>query len=165
MATDEPARHEQGRARDSALARRYGAHVWHLLVLLALAAVTAYTASRLLGNPQLWRIALWFLGAALVWDLLLSPAYAAVDAVLRRTAGRVQASGVRPLNYVRVPLVLASVLLLVFAPLVLRRSEGVYVARVGLEQDVYLGRYLVLVAVLLLGSAVAFAVAVLRARR
>jgi hypothetical protein len=41
----------------------------------------------------------------------------------------------------------------------------VYVARVGLEQDVYLGRYLVLVAVLLLGSALAFAVAVLRRRR
>lgn len=157
--------HERGRARDSRFARRYGAHPWHLVAMLGLAAVTAYAVSRLLGDPALIRIAVWFVGAAVVWDLLLGPAYAGVDALLRATVGRVRASGVRALNYVRVPLALSSLLLVVWAPLILQRSEGVYQAKSGLRQDPYLERWLAVTAVLMLASAALYAVAVLRARR
>lgn len=146
-------------------ARLYGARVWHLLVLLALAAVTAYAVSRLLDDPALWRIALWFVGAAVVWDLLLGPAYAAADAGLRAVLGRLRTRGVRPLNYVRVPAALSSLLLLVWAPLILQRSEGVYRAKTGLTQDPYLDRWLVVTAVLFAAAAAAYVVAVLRARR
>jgi hypothetical protein len=162
---DERAQHEQARARDSRFARLYGAHLWHLLVLLALIAVTGYVVSRLLGNPQLWSIALWFVGAAVVWDLLLGPAYAGLDAVLRRVLSGVRASGVRPLNYVRVPLALSSLLLVVYAPLILRRSEQVYTAKSALSEDPYVYRWLAVTAALAVLSGLAFAVAVVRARR
>ena len=161
---DEQAQHESGRAQDTAFSRRYGAHLWHLLVMLGLAAVTAYTVSRLLGDPVLWRIALWFVGAAVVWDLLLGPLYAGADAGLRAVLGRVRAGGVRPLNYVRVPAVLSSLLLLVWAPLVLQRSEEVYRVKSGLVQDPYLERWLLVTAALFLLSGLAYAVALLRAR-
>lgn len=151
--------------RDSRFARLYGAHPWHLLVLLALAAVTAYTVSRLLDDPALWRIALWFVGAAVVWDLLLGPAFAAADRVLRATAGRVRTAGVPLLNYVRVPLALSSLLLLVWAPLVLRRSQDVYAAKTGLTQDPFVYRWLGVTAVLLVLSALAYLLAVRRSRR
>jgi len=161
---DEQAQHETGRARDTAFVRRYGAHLWHLLVLLALAAVTAYTVSRLLGDPALWRIALWFVGAAVVWDLLLGPLFAGADALLR--AGARRAPGrVRPLNYVRVPAVLSSLLLVVWAPLILQRSEQIYRLKTGLTQDPYLQRWLAVTAGLFLLSGLTYAVAVLRARR
>ena len=146
-------------------ARRYGARPWHLLVMALLLVATAYVVSRLLDDPVLLRIAFWFVGAAVAWDLVLGPLLALADRGLRAVLSGVRAAGVRPLNYVRVPAVVSLTLLLVFAPLVLRRSEGVYGAKSGLSQDVYLGRWLAVTAALCTASAVLFAVAVLRARR
>lgn len=162
---DEQARHEQGRRRDSRFTRLYGASPWHLLAMLALGAVTAYTASRLLDDPALWRIALWFVGAAVVWDLLLGPALAGADVVLRRLLGRRRPRGVRAVNYVRIPALLSGLLLLVYAPLVLRRSEPVFAAKAGLSQDPYLGRWLAVTAALFVASGLLYGIALLRARR
>ncbi len=133
-------------------------------MVLLLGAV-ADVVGRLRDDPALTRIAVWFVGAAVAWDLVLGPLLALADRGLRAGLGRVRASGVRPLNYVRAPLLVSGVLLLVFAPLVLQRSEGVYRAKTGLTQDPYLGRWLAVTAVLCAGSALLFAVAVLRARR
>lgn len=162
---DEEQLHERGRAPDSRFARLYGAHPWHLVAMLGLAVVTAYAVTRLLGGPALIKIVIWFVGAAVVWDLLLGPAYAGGDALLRKALGRARSSGVRPLNYVRVPLALSSLLLLVWAPLILQRSESIYQAKSGLRQDPYLERWLAVTAVLLLVSGALYALAVRRARR
>jgi hypothetical protein len=145
--------------------RRYGAGPGHLVAVLGSFVLAGYPASRLLGEPVLLRIAVWFVGAAVVWDLLLGPLVALVDRGLRAVAGRASLAGVRPLNHVRLPLLLSGLLLLLFAPLVLRRSESIYAAKAGLPQDVYLGRWLAVTAVLCAASALAFAVRVLRARR
>jgi hypothetical protein len=142
--------------------RLYGAAPWHLAALLALLAVTGYAASRLLGDPALLRIAVWFVGAAVVWDVVLGPLLALVDRGLR--AG-LRGGRVPPLNFVRVPALLSGALLLVCAPLVLQRSEGVYAAKTGLTQDPYLARWLAVTAVLSLASALAYGVAVRWARR
>ena len=149
----------------SAFGRRYGAAWWHLLALLACFALSAYAVSRLIGNPELFRIAVWFVGAAVVWDLLLGPGFALLDRLLRSTAGRARPAGVPVVNFVRVPVALSLLLLLVWAPLVLQRSEGVYTAKAGLSQDPYLARWLGITAVLFLASAVAWALATRRARR
>ena len=144
--------------------RLYGAAPWHLLVLLASFALAGYAVSRLFGNPALLRIAIWFVGAALVWDLVLGPAYAAADRALRplRRAGP---RGVGLVNHVRVPALLSSLLLLMWSPVILQRSEGVYRAKAGLRQDDYLERWLVITAVLFALSALALGLRVLRARR
>lgn len=154
--------HPDARPGDTAFARLYGARLWHLLVLLALLAGTAYVVSRLFGNPSLFSIALWFLGSAVVWDLVLGPALSLGDLGLRAALQRWRPGGVRPLNFVRAPLLLSVFLLVVWAPLVLQRSEDVYRAKSGLTQDPYLDRWLAVTAVLFAVSAVAFIAAVSR---
>jgi len=145
--------------------RRYGAAWWHLLALLACFALSAYAISRLFGNPSLFRIAVWFVGAAVVWDLVLGPAFALLDRLLRASTGRRRPGGVALLNYVRVPAALSLLLLVVWAPLVLRRSQEVFLLKAGLSQQPYLGRWLAVTAVLFAASALCWLLAVRRARR
>jgi hypothetical protein len=141
--------------------RLYGASPWHLVALLGCFALTAYSVSRLLGElPVLLRIAIWFVGAALVWDLVLGPALALADRLLRPLARlRVPA-----LNHVRVPALVSLLLLVVWLPVILQRSEGVFRVKAGLTQDPYLGRWLAITAVLFAASGLLYAVAVLRVR-
>lgn len=149
----------------SAVRSRYGAHLWHLLVLLACFAVTGYAVSRLLGDrTALVRITIWFVGAAVVWDLVLGPLLAAADRGLR-PLHRVRLRGVPALNFVRVPALLSGLLLLLWTPLVLRRSEDVYESKSALPIEPYLGRWAAVTVVLVLAAAAAYGLAVLRARR
>jgi hypothetical protein len=66
------------------------------------------------------------------------------------------------INYLRVPAGLSGLLLLVWFPLILRRSKDVYEASTGLNPNPYLGRWLLATGVLFAGSALAYA---LRLRR
>lgn len=144
----------------------YGASGWHLAVLLGCFALTGYSVSRLLGDTSsLLRIGLWFLGAAVVWDLVLAPALALVDRAAQGLLRRVQIGGVSPLNHVRFPALLSLLLLAVFAPLVLQRSEQRYSAKTDLVQDPYLERWLAVTVTLFALSALSYGLAVLRARR
>lgn len=139
--------------------RLYGAGPGQLLALLISLLVTGYAVSRLLDElPVLLRIGIWFLGAAVVWDLLLGPALALADRGLRRLLPRTA------LNAVRVPALVSGVLLLVWAPLVLGRSAETYERKSGLSADPYLERWLAVTAVLFAGSAVVWALSRLRAR-
>lgn len=61
-------------------------------------------------------------------------------------------------NYVRVPALLSGLLLLVFAPGILRRGGQAFGRASGLDQSPDLGRWLAITAVLFLGSAVVYAV-------
>lgn len=152
---------------NKAFRRLYGDRPLHLLVLLACILVSAYAASRLLGDPQALRVGLWFLGAAIVFDLVLSPLLALADRALialrgRRRPGR---RAVSPVNYVRVPVLFSGLLLLVYAPVILQRSEPPYFTASGLDQDPYLERWVAITAVIFLAAAGAYAVAVARRRR
>jgi len=124
--------------------------------MLLAVALSVYAVTRILDDPSVVRIALWFVGAALVWDLVLGPAVALADRLLQ-PLHRVGA-----LNHVRVPLLGSGLLLLVWAPSILQRSEGVVRTKAGLDQDVFLGRWLLITAVLF---AVSAALYVLRSRR
>lgn len=144
------------------LRRLYGASGWHLVAMLGCFALTAYAVSRLLDDlPVLLRIAIWFVGAALVWDLVLGPALALVDRLL----GPLQRLRVPALNYVRVPGLISLLLLAVWLPVILQRSEQVFRTKAGLSQDPFLGRWVALTVALFAGSAIAYGVAVLRVRR
>lgn len=143
--------------------RLYGASPWHLVAVLAGLLVTAYVVSRLADNPSLLRIAVWFVGAAVVWDLVAGPLIALVDRLLLPLRSRPRR--VSLLNHVRVPALLSGLLLVVWAPVIFERSEQIFRLKAGLTQDPYLGRWLAISAVLVLLSAVVYAVRVARAAR
>lgn len=129
-----------------------------LLVLLCSFALCAYAGVRLLDGD--WpMITLWFVGAALVHDLVLLPLYAAADrALVTVTAGR--AAWV---NHVRVPAALSGLLLLVWFPLISGRVSQRYAAVTALSADGFAARWLLITAALFGGSAVLFAVQIGRA--
>ncbi|MFE4052224.1 hypothetical protein [Streptomyces sp. YIM B13518] len=128
------------------------------LVLLCSFALCAYAGVRLLDGDW-FMVALWFVGAAVVHDLVLLPLYAAADRVLVKGTGR------RWVNYVRVPAALSGLLLLVWFPLITGRVSERYAGVAGLSADGYAVRWLIVTAVLFGGSAVVFAVRVRRGRR
>ncbi|MEQ8146625.1 hypothetical protein [Streptomyces sp. OP7] len=125
---------------------------FHLLVLLCSFALCAYAGVRLLDGDWLM-ITVWFVGAALIHDLVLLPLYAAADRALITTTGR-RAAWV---NHVRVPAALSGLLLLVWFPLITGRVSERYAAVTALSADGFAARWLLVTAALFAGSAVLFA--------
>ncbi|MGH3997050.1 MAG: hypothetical protein ACRDTJ_06260 [Pseudonocardiaceae bacterium] len=139
-----------------------------LLALLASFVVAGYAGVRLLsGNPI--GIGAWFVGSAVVHDLVLFPLYAGADAglvrLLRRRPALATVAGLPWLNYLRVPAVVSGVLLLVWSPLILRLPTATYQDASGLSAQPYLPRWLAVTAVLFAISAATLAVRVARNRR
>ncbi|WP_018538086.1 hypothetical protein [Streptomyces sp. MspMP-M5] len=149
---------------------RYGGSLAHLVLVLCSFALTGYAGLRLLQGDTLG-VVVWFVGAALLHDLVFLPLYTvtdrAVQRLFRKRRIRGTASRSRPvagrINYVRVPACLALLLLLVWYPLVLGRVPG-FSGYTGLPADVFWGRWLLITAVLFALSAACLLVAVWRAR-
>ncbi|MFD9908210.1 hypothetical protein [Streptomyces sp. NPDC059063] len=140
--------------------RWYGEGPLHLLLLLASFALALYAGVRLLADD--WAgVAVWFVGAALLHDLLLAPLYAAADRGLRAALG---GRGRNLTVFVRVPAALSLLLLLVWYPLITRQVPR-YEAATGLPPDVFLARWLLVTAALCAGSALCLSVRVLRTAR
>ncbi|MDQ4020838.1 MAG: hypothetical protein M3257_04230 [Actinomycetota bacterium] len=138
-----------------------------LLVLLASFVVAGYAGFRMLsGNPV--GVGAWFVGSAVVHDLVLFPLYAAADAalvtLLRRRPALATVAGVPWLNHLRVPAVICGLLLLVWSPLILRLSAPTYLDASGLSPQPFLARWLAVTAVLFTMSALVLAVRVAKAR-
>jgi hypothetical protein len=159
------------------LRRLYGAHPVHLLLMLACFALAGFAGTRLLtGDTR--GVVVWFVGAALLHDLVLVPLYSGSDLAAQTAlghgtapAGSVPASDPTPaarandyINYLRVPGYLSLLLLLVWYPLILRRSQP-YEAYTALSLDVYLGRWLLISAVLFAVSAALLGVRAIRRYR
>jgi hypothetical protein len=81
----------------------------------------------------------------------------ALSPLHRRRPGRRGGAAGGAVNWLRVPTLLSGLLLLVFWPVVTSHSEGSYRFASGLSQDVFLARYLAIVATLFLGSGLLFA--------
>jgi hypothetical protein len=128
-----------------------------LLLLISSFALAAYAGVRLLEGDW-FGVALWFVGAALLHDLVLLPVYGTLDRALVRAAGT-RREGIA---YVRVPAALSGLLLLVWFPLISGRVADRYAGATGMSADGYPTRWLLLTAALFGGSAVLF---VLRLRR
>lgn len=132
----------------------------HMSVLLACLALAGYAASFLLGDPALLRVLTWFVGAAVVHDLVLFPLYALADRVL----GRLPRLPVPLINHVRVPLLGAGLTFLVFLPGIVRHGQETHLAATGLDQQPYLGRWLAIVVAMLALSALVYVVRSVRQR-
>ena len=153
----------------AAFRARYGASPLHLLLVLCSFALAGYAGVRLLDGDTLG-VVLWFVGAAVVHDLVLVPLYSAADRALRagtawagKGVGR-ETAWREQINYVRVPAVVSLLLLAVWNPLILDRV-GHYASYTGLKPGVFMGRWLLVTAALFAVSAVCLVVRALRGRR
>lgn len=157
----------------------YGAPSWHLLVLALCFLVAGYAATRVV-EVGIWPgFLVWFVGAAILHDLVLFPLYSAADFAAqsatahthtrrrRRTAARPRPTGRRaaPINYLRVPTAFSGLLLLVWSPLILRGAEPNYRAAVGLSTIPYLNRWILVTLVLFAASALLYVLRRLAAGR
>jgi hypothetical protein len=122
-----------------------------VLLLACSFALAGYAGVRLLSGDRLG-VTLWFVGAAVLHDLVFLPLYATVD---RAVTGVLGAVGRRERTlYVRVPAALSGLLLLVWFPLISGRVADRYESATGLSADGFLARWLLITAVLFGGSAV-----------
>lgn len=146
---------------------RYGASPLHLLLVVCSFLLTVYAGVRLLTGDTLGVI-IWFVGAALLHDLVFLPLYTVTDRVVQRlsrgrrreegTPGPVVAGGI---NYLRVPAFVALLLLLVWYPLILRRVPD-FTRYTALPSGVFWGRWLLIAAGLFAASAVCLLIALWR---
>jgi hypothetical protein len=134
----------------------------HLLLAACSFALAGYAGVRLLADDW-FGVALWFVGAALLHDLVLLPLYASADRALvrgLRVAGRGEW-----IPYVRVPAALSGMLLLVWFPLISGSVARRYRSATGLSADGFAARWLLITAVLFGASALLLAVRLRRATK
>ncbi|MER6952208.1 hypothetical protein ABT294_50190 [Nonomuraea sp. NPDC000554] len=158
------------RATYRRLAARYGADPLHLLALIACFALAGYAATRVVAAGIWVGFLVWFVGAAIIHDLLLYPLYALADVAVQRRPWRRRRPPSAPvawapsINYVRVPAALSGLLFLIWFPLILRLSEANYRRSTALDLSPYLGRWLLVTGVLFAGSALVYAIRTRRRR-
>jgi hypothetical protein len=152
----------------------YGSRPLHLLTMLAGFALAGYVVATIkpvtVWNSQVWwqSIAVWFAAAIVAHDLVLIPVYALADRILaipgelraRRGEPRVPA-----LNYIRIPALASTLMLLVFLPGIVEQGAPTYRAATGQTQDPFLERWLLLTAAMFAVSAAVYGIRLLFARR
>jgi hypothetical protein len=142
----------------SSFRRLYGAGPAHLLAHLGLFFVAGWSIDQILGSHKILNWLVWFLGAALLHDLLLLPAYSLLDRGLRRMGRRGRGPGARApnstiINHLRIPAAVAGILLLVYFPVILGFSSRNYRADTGHALAGYTRNWLLICAGLFLASA------------
>jgi hypothetical protein len=129
--------------------RRYGASPLHLLAHLALLPLAGWALLQILQLNTARTILLWFLGAVILHDLVLLPAYSALDRAAERATGSA-------INYVRVPAGIWLLLGLVFYPVIATRGDAAFHRVSGMHFEGYLERWLLAGAILFSISAIAY---------
>jgi hypothetical protein len=148
--------------------RLYGAGPLHLLAHLAGLAIIALPLDRIFtGGGGVTGLLVWYLGLVIAHDLVFVPAYTGLDRLFRATTARMplpSRTGPPVINHVRAPVVISALLLIIYFPLISRRSDGPYLAMSGHHLTHYLRNWLLITAVLFLASGLIYAVRVIRAR-
>jgi hypothetical protein len=135
---------------------RYGASPLHLLAHLAVLPLVAWALLQVIDRPDAMRIVLWLALSAVIHDFVLLPFYSVLDRAGQRAAPR------PAINYVRVPALIAGLLLLVFFPVISGKGEPSFQRVSGLTYDGYLARWLLITAALF---AISGALYLLRGKR
>jgi len=138
--------------------RLYGAGPLHLIAHLGLFFIAGWSIDQILGSHKIVNWLIWFLGAALLHDMVLLPAYSALDRGLRRVGRRGSGPGARApnaarINHLRIPAAVAGILLLVYFPVILGFSSHHYRADTGHALSGYTRNWLLICAGLFLASA------------
>lgn len=144
---------------------RYGASPLHLVGHLLAFGVAAFALDQIFSGGDIEQLLAWYIGFALLHDLVLIPLYTGVDRLFRGIVGRLPASGpgaIRLVNHVRVPALISGVLLLIYLPLITRVGNHTFRFYSGHNVEGYLRNWLLITAALFLGSAAVYGVRVVR---
>ena len=144
--------------------RFYGASPLHLLAHAAAFAIAFYALAQIVRGGTVVNFIAWFVGAALLHDLVLLPLYSALDRLTGRAIIARSPRRVPVLNHVRVPALISGLLLLVYFPLILGLSRANYLAATGHHLRGYALQWLGVTAALFVGSAILYAIRAMRAR-
>ena len=147
--------------------RRYGASPLHLLAHLVGFAIAALAFDRIFSSGGVAQLLLWYLGFVIAHDLILVPAYTGLDRLFRGAIARLpppSRTGIPMINHVRAPALISGLLLIIYFPLISRQSDGEYFALTGHHLTHYMRNWLLITAVLFLGSGLIYALRVARAR-
>jgi hypothetical protein len=139
------------------------------LAHLAGLAIIALPLDRIFtGAGGMTGLLVWYLALVIAHDLVFVPAYTGLDRLFRATTARLPLptrTGPPLINHVRAPVVISALLLILYLPLISRRSDGPYFAMSGHHlTHYYLRNWLLITAVLFLGSGLIYAARILRAR-
>ena len=148
----------------------YGAGPLHLLALLAGFAIAAAGVVGWFQRPRdVGSVLVWFAAAIVIHDLVLLPLYSLLDRIVLALHKRVPRPRRFPhrLNaapYIRIPMMLSGLLLVVFFPVIFGLGARTELAASGIPERGYLARWLLATGVMFALSGGAFAVAIARAR-
>jgi hypothetical protein len=155
------------RGQHSGFRRRYGASPLHLLAHLVGFAIAAIALDRIFSGGDVKELLLWYLGFVIAHDLVFVPAYTGLDRLFRATLARLPRparAGPPVINHVRAPVVISALLLISYFPLISGRNDGWFIDLSGHELRHYLRNWLLITAVLFLGSGLIYAARSVRAR-
>lgn len=147
--------------------RRYGASPLHLAAHLVGLAIAALAFDRIFSGGDVNQLFLWYAGFAIAHDLIFVPAYIGLDRLFRTTIARLpltRRTSIVVINHVRAPALISGLLLIIYFPLISRRSDGEYFALSGHHLTSYLRNWLLITATLFVGSGLIYALRVARGR-
>lgn len=150
----------------------YGSTPVHLLTMVSGFALLGYLIFTA-GPFTLWKpegtwwksMTLWFAAAIVFHDLVLFPIYALADRLLSPPANRRSKPRVSARNHLRVPALGSGLILLIFSPDIIKQGAEKYFEDTGLTQEPFLGRWLMLTAIMFGASAVIYGVRIISAHR
>jgi hypothetical protein len=129
----------------------YGASPVHALAHLAAFGIAGFVVLQFLDLRAAGNVLIWFVAAVVLHDFILLPFYSGLDRAAQALGGRRGA-----VNYLRVPIGLSGLLLLVFFPLICGRSTDKLEQVSAAPAADYLARWLLITGVLCAGSAVLY---------
>jgi len=95
------------------------------------------------------RAAIWLVACVILHDLVALPLYTGADRAARTVVGGA-------INYVRIPVALSVLMLIVFFGTIAEKGEGAYHAVSGRDYEGYAGRWLLVSAALFAASALLY---------
>jgi hypothetical protein len=145
-------RHD-GVHRGMSFRRQYGSSPLHLIGHILAFAAFVWAFRQILGGGYVVNYVAWFVGAAILHDIVLVPVYSLIDRIARRETRH--AFGPR-INYLRAPAIISAILLLVYSPLILGYSDRNYRADTGHAVQHELRNWLLITAGLFVASGLVF---------
>jgi hypothetical protein len=146
--------------------RGYGASPLHLAGHLVVFAIAFFAIDRIANGGGLAELIALYIGFAIVHDLLFLPAYSGLDRIARAALATLPArrfAGVPAINHIRAPALISTLLLIIYAPFISGRADNSYFQLSGHHIEGYLRNWLLVSAVLFLGSGLIYALRVRRA--